>query len=119
MRSLNSINHAREEARYVSRTWSNTSEYVYQDRPSKYMPDADVQYGSQKNKDHWYALEVRKIGGGKLFIPEIAHVANIAYNRATGSAQFQHHFTLHSNPKDLLQYIDTTIYEVTYDYSIL
>ena len=114
MRSLNSICRARDEARYISRTWSNSSEYVYSDKPAKIMPDADVQYGSQANKDLWYALEVRAITGGKLFTPEIAKVANTAYNKAMGNKQFQHHFTLHSNPEDLLQYIDRSAYTVEY-----
>ena len=114
MRSIQSINYAREEARYISRTWVRTTEPVYKDQPARYIPDADVQYGSQENKDRWYALEVRALDGGKLFTPEIAHVANTAYNKAVGNAQFKHHFTLHSNPEELLQYIDQDLYEVTY-----
>lgn len=114
MRSLNSVCRARDEARFISRSWARTSEYVPQDRPAKYMPDADVQYGSQANKDLWYSLEVRAIAGGKLFTPQIAHEANRGYNKAIGSAQFQHHFTLHSNPEDLLQYIDRNQFTVTY-----
>lgn len=115
MRSLNSICRARDEARYISRSWSNSSEHVYTDKPSKIMPDADEEYGSQENKDRWYALEVRKITGGKMFTPEIAHEANHGYTKAIGASQHQWgHFTLHSNPEDLLQYIDRTVYTVEY-----
>ena len=119
MRSLNSICRARDEARYVSRTWARTSEYVYQDQPAMYIPDAETTYGSQENKDRWYTLEVRALTGGKLFTPEIAHVANGAYSKAIGAKQFQHHFTLHSNPEELLQYIDLNLYEVTYNQEVL
>ena len=114
MRSLNSICRARDEARYISRSWTRTSEYVPQDQPARYMPEADVQYGSQANKDLWYELEVRAVTGGKLFTPEIAHEANKAYNKVMGTAQFEHYFTLHSNPQDLLQYIDRSKFTVTY-----
>lgn len=115
MRSLQSINQAREEARYISRTWSSSKPVEPVSAVSKIMPDADEQYGSQANKDLWYKLEVRKITGGKLFTPEIAHEANIGYTKATGASQHVWgHFTLHSNPEDLLQYIDRSKFTVEY-----
>ena len=54
MKSLQSINRAREEARYVSRTWSNTSApdvagYVHFDEPVK-KPD-DIVYVWRKGDD--------------------------------------------------------------------
>lgn len=114
MRSLNSICRARDEARYISRSWSSSKPVEPVSAVSKYMPSADETYGSQANKDLWYSLEVRAITGGKLFTPEVAHEANKGYNKAIGSAQFQHHFTLHSSPEDLLQYIDRSQFTVTY-----
>jgi len=114
MRSLNSICRARDEARYISRTWSNSKPVEPVSAVAKYMPDAESQYGSQANKDLWYALEVREINGGKLFTPEIAKVANIAYNKAMGLPQFKHLFTLHSSPEDFLQYIDRSLYTVQF-----
>jgi hypothetical protein len=89
------------------------------DAVSKIMPTADETYGSQENKDRWYKLEVRKISnGGKLFTPEIVHVADTEYNRVNGTLgtyQFNYHFSLHSNPEDLLQYIDRNVYTVEYE----
>jgi hypothetical protein len=116
MRSLQSILQAQEEARYVSRTWSvsDVAGYVYRDTPD--VPQsADVEYGSQENKDRWYALEVRKVTGGKLFTPEITHEANRGYTKAIGANQHVWgHFTLHSNPEDLIQYLDRTQFTITY-----
>ena len=114
MRSLNSICRARDEARYVSRSWSTSKPVEAVSAVAKYMPDADSQYGSQANKDLWYSLEVREINGGKLFTPEIAKVANTAYNKVMGLPQFKHQFTLHSSPEDFLQYIDRSLYTVQY-----
>lgn len=114
MRSLNSICRARDEARYISRTWSSSKPVEPVSAVSKIMPDAESQYGSQANKDLWYQLEVRKITGGKLFTPEIAHVANVTYNKLMGLPQFKHHFNLHSSPEDFLQYIDRSLYTVEY-----
>ena len=89
-------------------------EFVYRDIPD--VPQAvDVEYGSQENKDRWYALEVRKVTGGKLFTPEIAHEANRGYTKAIGANQHVWgHFSLHSNPEDLLQYLDRAQFTVQY-----
>ena len=119
MRSLNSICRAREEARYISRTWSNPSEPVQPvSAVSKIMPDADQTYGSQANKDLWYQLEVRRIdNGSKLFTPDIVAEANRGFARANntlGTPYFVYQFSLFSNPEFLLEYIDRNLFTVEY-----
>jgi len=89
-------------------------DYVYRDIPDVPKP-LDETYGTVENQKRWYALEVRKIDGGKLFTPEIVHEANRGYTKAIGAAQHQWgHFTLHSNPADLLQYIDAAQFTIEY-----
>ena len=115
MRSLNSICRARDEARYISRTWSSSKPVEPVSAVAKIMPTADEQYGSQENKDKWYALEVRQTSNGaKMFTPEIAHEANKGYNQEMGTAQFKHHFDLFSNPEELIKYIDRARFTVQY-----
>ena len=89
-------------------------DYVYRDISDVPEPLEET-YGTIENQKRWYALEVRKIDGSKLFTPEIAHAANAGYTKAIGAAQHQwNHFSLHSNPEDLLQYIDRNLYTVQY-----
>jgi hypothetical protein len=119
MRSLNSICRAREEARYISRSWSNPSKAVEPvSAVSKIMPDADQTYGSQANKDLWYQLEVRRIdNGSKLFTPDIVAEANRGFARANntlGTPYFVYQFSLFSNPEFLLEYIDRNLFTVEY-----
>lgn len=90
-------------------------DFVYEDKPARYMPSPEETYGSVENRDRWYALEVRKVTGGKLFTPEIAHEANRGYTKAIGADQHVWgHFSLHSNPEDLLQYLDRSQFTVQY-----
>jgi len=114
MRSIQSIaSQARREA--LSGRGLPCGEYVYQDKPARYMPSAEETYGSVENRDRWCALEVRKVTGSKLFTPEIAHEANRGYTKAIGADQHKWgHFTLHSNPEDLIQYLDRTQFTITY-----
>ena len=117
MRSLNSICKAREEARYISRTWSSSKPVEPVDAVAKIMPTADQTYGSQANKDLWYQLEVREINGGKLFTPDIVAEANRGYARANntlGTPYFVYQFSLFSNPEFLLEYIDRSKFTVEY-----
>lgn len=118
MRSLNSICRAREEARRISRYWSTSKEVEPINPVEKIMPTADEQYGSQANKDLWYQLEVRQLSNNaKMFTPEIVNLANIEYARANntlGTPYFDYQFSLHSNPEDLLQYIDRAKFSVNY-----
>lgn len=118
MRSLNSIINAQSEARYISRSWGTAdSGYVYKDKPCKDFPSLEETYGSIENQKRWYSLEVRTIDrfNSKLFTPDIAHEANRGYTKAIGADQHQWtHFTLHSNPEDLLQYIDRSKFTVEY-----
>lgn len=118
MRSLQSIARGQEEARYISRSWGTAdSGYVYKDKPCTDFPSVEEEYGSQENKDRWYALEVRTVDrfNSKLFTPDIAHEANRGYTKSIGAAQHQWgHFTLKSNPEDFLQYIDRSKFTVEY-----
>lgn len=118
MRSLNSICRARDEARYISRSWSSTKEVEPVVPVQKIMPTADETYGSQANKDLWYQLEVRQLSNNaKMFTPEIVSLANTEYARANntlGTPYFNYQFSLHSSPEDLLQYIDRAKFSVNY-----
>jgi hypothetical protein len=119
MRSLNSICRARDEARYISRNWSSSKPVEPVVKVQKIMPTADETYGSQENKARWYALEVRQISNGaNMFTPEIVTLANREFNRRNntlGTPYFNYEFSLHSNPEDLLQYIDRAVYTVQYN----
>ena len=59
MKSLQSINRAREEARYISRTWGNTSTpdvagYVHFDEPPPPMPDDIIKvWIANPDKEGW------------------------------------------------------------------
>jgi hypothetical protein len=85
----------------------------------KIMPTAKDTYGSEENKARWYALEVRQISNdAKMFTPEIVALANREFNRRNntlGTPYFNYEFSLHSNPEDLLQYIDRAVYTVQYN----
>lgn len=114
MRSIQSI--ASQARREALSGGLPCGEYVYQDNPERYMTPAEQMYGSEANRDRWYKLTVRsRKNGGRLFTPEICHVANGAYTKANGASQFQYHFDLHSNPLDLVQYIDATLYDLSYE----
>lgn len=76
-RSLNSICQAREEARYVSRTWSNVKDPVQKDVPNKIVDDwtSDLvkKYGSIDAYNEYYAQNERR---KEANIPNLIAFAN-------------------------------------------
>lgn len=64
MRSLNSICRARDEARYISRTWRNDKPVEVQDQPNKITEEwtkADTaKWGSIDAYNDWYSANERR-----------------------------------------------------------
>jgi len=64
MRTLNSICRARDEARYVSRTWSNDKPVEVKDQPTKIVDDwtSDIvkKWGSVDAYNDWYSENERR-----------------------------------------------------------